>query len=160
MVRPVLRLALTVVVATLAAAGVASLRPAAAAGIDGCTDRRTAADPFGCDRWVLTAASGEGPYSAWVEDARVRLRTERVDGYETLVIGTECSSVVAPFTIDAGVLAPEEPPVWTDGCGEQPGPAENRLLALLSAPVDIGGTSEDVVLDGVGGSLVFSRIPD
>ena len=77
----------------LAAAGVASLRPAAAVRIDGCTDRRTAADPFGCDRWVLTAASGEGPYSAWVEDARVRLRTERVDGYETLVIGTECSSV-------------------------------------------------------------------
>lgn len=159
MVRPALRLALIVVAASLAAAGVASLRPASAAGIDGCTDRPTSADPFGCDRWVLTAASGEGPYSAWVEDARVRLRTERVDGYETVVVGTECSSVTAPFTIDGALLVPEEQPAWWDECEDRPGPAEIRLLALLSAPVVVGGTPEDIVLEGTGGSLVFSRIP-
>ncbi|PPF41222.1 hypothetical protein C5C41_00430 [Rathayibacter sp. AY1E9] len=160
MVRPALRLALVVVAAALLASGVAALRSGPSSEAGECIDSRTPQDPFGCDRWVLTAAEGETPYTAWVEDARVRLRSESVGGAPTLVVGTGCLVVSAAYRIDDGVLVPGDEVTGSDSCSDTPSPEAIRLRALLSGPMTIGGTPDDVLLDGTGGAVVFSRIPD
>jgi hypothetical protein len=159
MVRPALRLALGVVVVTLAASGAAALRTGPSSSAEECIDSRSAQDPFGCDRWVLTAATGETPYTAWVEDARVRLRSERVGGAPTLVVGTDCLVVRVSYRIDGTTLVPGDEVTASDTCSDVPSPAAIRLRALLSGPVAVGGSPDDVVLDGTGGAVVFSRIP-
>ncbi|KZX22213.1 hypothetical protein [Rathayibacter tanaceti] len=159
MVRPALLLAFGVVAVTLVASGVAALRSTPAPLSDDCVDLRTAQDPFGCDGWVLTAAEGETPYSAWVEDARVRLRSERVAGEPTLVVGTDCLVLRASYRIEGTVLVPSDEVTGSDTCSDTPSPAGIRLRALLSAPITLGGTPDDVVLDGTRGAVVFSRIP-
>lgn len=156
--RPALRIALGVVALSLVGAGVSAARPGPVSGSDGC-DGRTSADPFGCASWVLTAASGEGPYSAWVEDARVRLRSDRVDGAPSLIVGTDCLVITVPYTIERQVLVPQGEVVSRDVCDGSDRLAAVRLEQLLSAPSLLGGTPEDVVLDGRGGAVTFSRIP-
>jgi len=158
MSRPALQVALGVVALSLIGAGVSAARPGPVLGEDGC-DGRSVGDPFGCASWVLTAASGEGPYSAWVEDARVRLRSDRVDGAPSLIVGTDCLVITVPYTIERGVLVPDGEVVSRDVCDGSDRPAAVRLEQLLSAPSLIGGTPEDVVLDGRGGTVTFSRIP-
>lgn len=159
MVRPALRLALGVVAVTLVASGAAALRTGPSSQAGECIESHTLADPFGCDRWVLTAASGETPYTAWVEDARVRLRSERVGGAPTLVVGTDCLVVRATYQIDGKTLAPSAEVTGFDSCSDAPSPAAIRLRALLSGPMSVGGTADDILLEGTGGALVFSRIP-
>ncbi|MWV73211.1 hypothetical protein [Rathayibacter rathayi] len=55
MVRPALRLALGGVAVTLVASGVAALRSGPSSEAGECIDSQTPQNPFGCDRWVLTA---------------------------------------------------------------------------------------------------------
>lgn len=64
-----------------------------------------------------------------------------------------------PLGVDGGVVVPGGEVTGSDTCSGSPSPEGIRLRALLSGPMTIGGNADDVLPDGTGGAVVFSRLP-